>query len=54
MQNSHTLEQLIYGIDISLLDKQTDITHKHFVITTVDKDSNNFAFICKKNFILVK
>ena len=31
-QNSHTLEQ--YGIDISLLDKHIDITHKHFVITS--------------------
>ena len=53
MQNSHTLEQFRYGIDISLLDKQIDIIHKHFVITTVDKASKNFAFICK-NFILVK
>ena len=53
MQNSHTLEQFRYGIDISLLDKQIDIIHKHFAITTVDKASRNFAFICKK-FILVK
>ena len=51
IQNSHTLEQFRYGIDISLLDKQIDITHKHFVITTVDKASNNFAFICKKCYI---
>ena len=48
MQNSHTLEQFRYGIDISLLDKQIDIIHKHFVITTVDKASKNFAFSCKK------
>ena len=48
MQTSHTLEQFRYGIDISLLDKQIDITQKHFVITTADKASNNFAFICKK------
>ena len=54
MQSSHTLEQFRYGIDISLLDKQIDITHRHFVITTVDKASNNFAFICKIFFILVK
>ena len=32
MQRSHTLERFSYGIDISLLDKQIDITHKHFVI----------------------
>ena len=51
MQISHTLEQLRYGIDISLLDKQIDITHKHFVITTVNKASNNFAFICKNFYI---
>ena len=51
MQNSHTLEQFRYGIDISLLDKQIDIIHKHFVITTVDKASKNFAFICKKFYI---
>ena len=51
MQNSHTLEQFRYGIDISLLDKQIDITHKRFVITTVDKASNSFAFICKKFYI---
>ena len=51
MQSSHTLEQIRYGIDISLLDKQIDITHKHFVITTVDKASNNFAFICKNFYI---
>ena len=50
MQNSHTLEQFKYGIDI-LLDKQIDIIHKHFVITTVDKASRNFAFICKKFYI---
>ena len=49
MQNSYTLEQFRYGIDISFLDKQIDIIHKHFVITTVDKASKNFAFICKKN-----
>ena len=49
MQNSHTLEQFRYGIDISLLDKQIDIIHKHFVIITVDKASKNFAFICEKN-----
>ena len=47
MQNSHTLEQFRYGIDIRLLDKQIDITHKYFVTTTVDKPSNNFTFICK-------
>ena len=35
-------------IDVNLLDKQIDITHKHFVMTIVDKASNNFAFICKK------
>ena len=51
MQNSHTLEQFRYGIDINLLDKQIDIIHKHFVITTVDKASKNFAFICKKIYI---
>ena len=44
MQSSHTLEQFRHGID-----KQIDITHMHFVITTVDKASNNFAFICKIN-----
>ena len=49
MQSSHTLEQFRYGMDDSLLDKQIDITHEHFVITTVDKSSNNFAFICKKD-----
>ena len=51
MKISHTLEQFRYGIDISLLDKQIDIIHKHFVITTVDKASKNFAFICKKFYI---
>ena len=51
MQNSHTLEHFKYGIDISLLDKQIDIINKHFVITTVDKASKNFAFICKKFYI---
>ena len=43
------------GIDISLLVKQIDIIHNHFVITTVDKASNNFAFtVLVKKFILVK
>ena len=51
VQHSHTLEQFRYGIDISLLDKQIDIIHKHFVITTVDKASENFAFICKNFYI---
>ena len=51
MQNSHTLEQFGYGIDISLLDKQIDIIHKHFVITTVDRANKNFAFICKKFYM---
>ena len=54
MQNSHTLEQFRCGIDISLLDKQIDITHKYFVITTVDKASNNFAFICKQFYSKIK
>ena len=51
VQSSHTLEQFRYGIDVSLLDNQIDIIHKHFVITTVDKASNNFAVICKKFYI---
>ena len=42
MQSSHTLEQFRHGID-----KQIGITNMHFVITTVDKASTNFAFICK-------
>ena len=52
VQSSHTLEHFKYGIDVSLLDKQIDIIHKHFIITPIDKASNNFAIICKK-FILV-
>ena len=51
MQSSHTLEQFRYSIDVSLLDMQIDITHKHFVTTTVDKSSNNFAFNCKEIYI---
>ena len=51
MQSSHTLEHFRYGIDTRLLDKQIDIAHKHFVITTVDKADNNFAFICKQIYI---
>ena len=27
--------------------------HEHFIVSTVDKASNNFAFICKKFYILV-
>ena len=38
-------------IDVNFLDKQIDIAHTHFVMTTVDKASNNFAFICKKFYI---
>ena len=51
VQSSNTLEQFRYGIDASLLDKQIHIIQNHFVITPVDKASNNFAIICKKNFI---
>ena len=51
MQSSHTLEQFRYDMDVSLLDKQIDVIHKHFVITPVDKASSNFAIA--KNCILV-
>ena len=27
--------------------------HEHFIVSTVDKASNNFAFVCKKFYILV-
>ena len=27
--------------------------HEHFVVSTVDKASNNFAFVCKKFYVLV-
>ena len=48
LKNSHNLEQFRYGIDADLLNKQIENIHRHFVITNVDKASNNFAFICKK------
>ena len=51
MQSSHTLEQFRYGIDVSLIDEQIDCTHKRFVITTVDKGSNNFAITVFKIYI---
>ena len=51
LQNSHSLEEFRYGIDANLLYKQIDNIHKHFVIVTVDKANNNFAFICKKFYI---
>ena len=51
LRNSHNLEQYRYGIDTKILDKQIANIHKHFVITNVDKASNNFAFVCKKFYI---
>ena len=51
LRNSHNLEQFRYGININLLNKQIANIHKHFVITNVDKASNNFAFICRKFYI---
>ena len=48
LQNSHNLKSFDFGINFKLLKKQIDNIHKHFVITTVDKASNNFAIICKK------
>ena len=56
MQNSHTLEQFEYGIDISLLDKQIDIIHKHFVILQwieLVRISHLFVknFICNHTFL---
>ena len=51
LQSSHSLEEFRYGIDTNLLNKQIVNIHKHFVITNVDKASNNFAFICKKFYI---
>ena len=52
LQNSRSLEEFKYGIDTNLLNKQIVNIHKHFVITNVDKASNNFAFICKKFYIM--
>ena len=51
LKNSHNLKTFEFGIDFGLLKKQIDNIHKHFVITTVDKASNNFAFICKKFYV---
>ena len=51
LQNSHDLKTFEFGINFGLLKKQIDNIHKHFVITTVDKASNNFAFICKKFYV---
>ena len=51
LQNSHNLKTFEFGINFGLLKKQIDNIHKHFVITTVDKASNNFAFICKKFYV---
>ena len=51
LQNSHNLKTFEYGINFGLLKKQIENIHKHFVITTVDKASNNFAFICKKFYV---
>ena len=52
LQNSHNLNTFNYGMNLQLLKKQIDNIHKHFVITTVDKASNNFAFISLVNKIL--
>ena len=52
MQNSLTLEQFRH---YSLLDKQFDIIHKHFVITTVDKATVvRISHLFVKIFTLVK
>lgn len=51
LRNSNNLDQFRYGIDVNLLNKQIANIHKHFVITNVDKASNNFAFICKKFYV---
>ena len=45
LQNSHNLNTFNFGINLQLLNKQIDSIHKHFIITTIDKASNNFAFI---------
>ena len=51
LKNTHNLKTYEFGINFSLLKKQIDNIHKHFVITTVDKASNNFAFVCKKFYV---
>ena len=51
LQNSYDLKTYEYGINFGLLNKQIDNIHKHFVITTVDKASNNYAFICRKFYL---
>ena len=51
LQNSKNLKDFENGINYNLLDKQINNIHKNFVITTVDKASNNFAFICKKFYL---
>ena len=51
LQNSYDLKTYEYGINFGLLNKQIDNIHKHFVITTVDKASNDYAFICNKFYL---
>ena len=51
LQNSYDLKSFEFEIDFELLNKQIDNIHKHFIITTVDKASNNFALICKKFYV---
>ena len=51
LQNTYNLKTFEFGVDFGILKKQIENVHKHFVITTIDKASNNFAFICKKFYI---
>ena len=50
-QRSQNINSFLNNINQRILSKQINNIHKHFVITTVDKASNNYAFICKKFYI---